>query len=162
MLSWKHAIRRGAVSGTIASLLSALALAVCGRIESGTAAGPNNGPSQWVWGRRAARVRRATWRHTAVGYAIHHLMSIGWATLHEKQVASPTPAPFASHLGRGALTAATACFVDYQVAPRRLQPGFDQQLSRKSLFVVYAAFAVGLALGGAIRERRRSRRVVGK
>jgi hypothetical protein len=153
MVSWNRAVRRGALSGTAASLLSALALAACGRIESGTAAGPNNGPSQWIWGRRAARVRRATWRHTAVGYGVHHLMSMGWATLHEKQVASPTATSLASHLGRGAITAAMACFVDYQVAPRRLQPGFDKQLSRKSLFVVYAAFAVGLALGSATQRR---------
>jgi hypothetical protein len=153
MLTWKQAVYRGAIGGTLASVLSALALAACGRLESGTAAGPVNGPSQWLWGKQAARVRRASWRHTAVGYAIHHLMSVGWATVHEKQVASPIPVPFASHLGRGAVTAAVACFVDYQVAPRRLQPGFEQQLSRKSLLLVYAAFAVGLALGSAAQRR---------
>jgi hypothetical protein len=26
-------------------------------------------------------------QHTAVGYAIHHIVSVGWATLYEKHVA---------------------------------------------------------------------------
>ena len=33
----------------------------------------------------------------------------------------------------------------YLVAPRRLQPGFEKQLSRPSMLLVYASF--GLALG---------------
>jgi hypothetical protein len=151
MVSWEAALRRAVVSGTAASILSSLALAVCGRLEGGTAAGPNNGPSQWIWGRRGARVRRATLRNTVVGYAIHHLMSVGWATLHEKQFARPgKQQSMATTLGQGAATAAVACFVDYQVAPTRLQPGFDCQLSRKSLLVVYSAFGLGLALASLI------------
>jgi hypothetical protein len=45
-----------------------------------------------------------------------------------------------------AATAATASFVDYQLTPKRLEPGFDKQLSRRSLAMVYAAFAAGLAI----------------
>jgi hypothetical protein len=82
-----------------------------------------------------------------VGYAIHHIVSVGWAALHEKHVASLVEEKSSSaRLGAAAVTAAIACFVDYQVAQGRAQPGFEKQLSRKSLFAVYAAFAVGLAL----------------
>jgi hypothetical protein len=99
-------------------------------------------------------VRRATWRHTAVGYAIHHATSIFWATLHEKLLRSQNEMESnASLIAKGATTAALACFVDYQVTPRRLQPGFDKQLSRRSLFFVYAAFALGLALGAQVIRR---------
>jgi hypothetical protein len=154
-VTWREAARRGVASGTIASVLSSLALAICGKREAGTAAGPLNGPSQWAWGERAARVRSATWRHTALGYAIHHLMSVGWATLHEKHLARPAAgATFASRLAAGAVTAATAAFVDYRVVPRRFGPGFEKQLGRGALVVVYAAFALGLALG---RSRARTR-----
>jgi hypothetical protein len=147
-VTWREAVRRGVVSGSIASVLSSLALAVCGKREGSTAMGPINGPSQWAWGERAARVRRVTWRHTALGYAIHHLMSIGWATLHEKHLARPAnDANLRSRLATGALTAATAAFVDYRVVPRRFGPGFEKQLGRVSLVAVYAAFALGLALG---------------
>jgi len=154
MKSWPQALQDGVLTGSIASVCSATVLALCGKIESGSAAGPNNGPSQWIWGEGAAYERRATWRHTAVGYAIHHATSIFWATLHEKLLRSQSAAESnASLVAKGAATAAVACFVDYQLTPRRLQPGFDKQLSRSSLFFVYAAFAFGLALGAQVKRR---------
>lgn len=144
--AWQRALKAGLVSGAVASLTSAAALALLGRNEAGTAAGPLNGPSQWLWGRRAASRRRASVRHTAIGYLIHHVMASGWAVLHER-ACGPAPSRSASsELAKGAVTAALACAVDYQATPKRLQPGFERQLSRKSLAVVYAAFAVGLAL----------------
>jgi hypothetical protein len=148
MLSWTRARRDAAVSGSAASVCSALALAACGRIERGTAAGPNNGPSQWIWGEHAAYERRATLRHTAVGFAIHHVMSLGWALLHEKYLVRGRPHLSSTHrLALGAMTAGAACFTDYQIATGRFRPGFEKQLSRPSLFLVYAAFACGLAAG---------------
>jgi hypothetical protein len=47
--------------------------------------------------------------------------------------------------------------VDYGLTPRRLQPGFDKQLSLPSMVVVYAAFAAGLVLSDALYRRRRQR-----
>ena len=123
-------------------------LAVCGRSEGGTAAGPINGPSQWIWGLGAARKRRASLKYTAVGYAIHHTMSVGWALLYEQLLRGRDRSLSVPRtLACAGLTSAVACFVDYKVAPARLRPGFEQQLSRVSLFLVYAAFAGGLALG---------------
>lgn len=130
-------------------------LAARGRAECGSAAGPNNGPSQWVWGRRGARARRASLRHTVVGYGIHHAMSVGWAMLFERLRGSGAGAPLARTLAAGAATAALAYVVDYKVVPRRLQPGFDVHLTPKSLFLVYAGFAGALALAGPIRATLR-------
>ena len=145
--AWREAWDNAMLSGSLAAICSAMALAIGGALEGRAPAGPLNGPSQWIYGRWAAHRRRASFRHTVVGYAIHHIVSIGWAVLHEKHVASlfeekSSPA----RLGAAAATAAIACFVDYQVAQGRAQPGFEKQLSRRSLFAVYAAFAVGLAL----------------
>jgi hypothetical protein len=148
VVTWREAFRRGIASGTIASFVSSAALAICGRRDAGTAAGPINGPSQWAWGEGAARVRRVTWRHTALGYAIHHLMSVGWATLHEKHFAGKAASTAFA-------TAALAWFVDYRVVPRRWGPGFEKQLGRTSLFIVYVAFAAGLALGSKTHRRAR-------
>ncbi len=146
-MTWREAFDRALVSGSTASLLSAVALAACGKIECGTPFGPQNGPSQWVWGERAAYRRDASLRHTAVGYGIHHMSSLLWATLHEKHVARLVrDKPFAAKLAAAGLTALVANVVDFQLTPRRLKPGFEKQLSRKSLFAVYAAFALGLAL----------------
>jgi hypothetical protein len=148
--SWEVAFRRAVWSGSAAALLSAATLAICGKVEHNAAAGPLNGPSQWIWGQRAARRRKPSVRHTLVGYAIHHVASLGWAMLHEKHVSGRAHSR-AAHLLAGAATAAFACAVDYRVARGRLQPGFDKQLSRTSLTLVYAAFGLGLAIG---RRRR--------
>jgi hypothetical protein len=152
---WRDASRDALVSGSLAAVLSGVALAVCGALERSSPAGPLNGPSQWVYGRMAAHRRRPLFRHTVVGYAIHHIVSVGWAALHEKHVTGlfgerSTGARF----GAAAVTAGLACLVDYQVAQGRARPGFEKQLSRKSLFAAYAAFAVGLALRPVGRQRR--------
>ncbi len=147
MQDWQTTLRQAAFSGAAAAVLSAIALGVCGRLEGGSAAGPNNGPSQWIWGRGAAYRRRASLRHTLVGYCVHHLMATGWAVLHERIFgARKHQQTAAQRISRAAATAATANFVDYQLTPLRLRPGFEVQLSKTSLFVVYAAFAVGLTL----------------
>lgn len=54
------------------------------------------------------------------------------------------------------VVSALACFVDLRCTPRRLTPGFERRLGPSSLWVVYVAFGVGLAVCG--RRRRSSRR----
>ncbi len=145
MISWKQAFSRALWSGSWASMLSAAALALCGKIERNSAAAPLNGPSQWLWGEAAARRRRLSVRETLAGYLVHHAVSIGWATLHEKYAARR-----GRSLGRDALavaiTAGTACFMDYAVARGRLRPGFEKHLSKRSIALAYGAFALGLLL----------------
>jgi hypothetical protein len=101
----------------------------------------------------AASLRRPSLRHTVTGFLIHHTMATGWALLHERAFgARKSVQTFPARLGRAAVTAAVANFVDYRLTPQRLQPGFERQLSRTSLVTVYAAFAIGLAL--VVRPRR--------
>jgi hypothetical protein len=145
MTTWNQAWHRALITGSAASVLSAVMLAICGKFERGAAAAPLNGPSQWVWDKQASYRSRPTWRHTAVGYFIHHLASLGWATLHEKHLASLAAGqPASTRLLAAVATAAFACSVDCGVARGRWQPGFEKRLSPTSLAVVYAAFAVGL------------------
>jgi hypothetical protein len=156
-VGWRQAARTALFSGSAASILSGLALAFRGMRDEGSAAGPLNGPSQWVWGEREAYTKHATLRHTLLGYAIHHLSSVGWATLHERV--------FLMHAGRSdgvrtavqaLTTAAVAYFVDYHLTPRRFRPGFRKHLRPGSMFAVYAAFGAGLALARVIRQQRSS------
>jgi hypothetical protein len=156
MTELKKALREGVITGSIASVLSATVLAVCGKLERNSAAAAINGPSQWVWGRESARTRRASLRHTLVGYVIHHLASIGWATVY-RQIAIGTGAQktLGHHVLTGASMAAFAYFVDYCVAPKRLRPGFKKHLGARSIFAVYTAFGIGLTLGDLWVERRR-------
>lgn len=155
----RDAARAACVSGSFASVISTIALAVCGKLEEGSAAGPNNGPSQWIWGEEEAYTRQATLRHTAVGYAVHHFTSVGWATAHEYAFGrSRAPKKPLRHWVEAAATAATAYVVDYHFTPSRFRPGFKKHLGPASIVAVYAAFALGLALGSAPRRRKSANR----
>ena len=158
MNDWKTSARQAAVSGTAASLLSTAVLALSGKLEHNAPAGPLNGPSQWLFGRQAAYRRSASLRHTLTGFLIHHAMATGWALLHERLFGRHKQSQTtARRLGSAIATAAVANFVDYRLTPRRLQPGFEAQLSKKALFAVYAAFAIGLTVYGAAKRREATR-----
>jgi hypothetical protein len=158
MNDWKRSAQQALVSGAAASLLSAAVMAVAGKLERNSASGPLNGPSQWLFGRQAAYRREPSVRHTGTGLLIHTLTATGWALLHERvfgrNKAAQTPG---TKLRNAAITAAAANFVDYKLTPKRLQPGFDAQLSKPSMFAVYAAVAVGLTVYGELSRRRQTR-----
>lgn len=148
MSTWKQALREGAVSGAVASLLSAAALVLAGARQNRAPAAPVNAISHWVWDRPALAADGTSARHTLAGYLIHHAASVWWATLHAKawgtRARAKRPAPA---LAGAAAAGAVACFVDLVVTPRRFTPGFEHRLSAGALVGVYACFALGLALG---------------
>ena len=109
------------------------------RLENGAASG------QWTPDGRHAYAWRSV-RHTLIGHAVHHVCSFGWAILHERWLGPTADVHPRARVATAAATAAIACFVDYRLAPKRFQPGFDAQLSRPSILAMYAAFAVGLAI----------------
>lgn len=161
MDGWKRALREGAITGSAASIASALALAQCGRREDGHAAAPVNAVSHWVWRDESLRADRPSLRHTGVGLLVHHLASIFWATLHARawgwreQARRPVPA-----LAGAAAVSAVACLVDYRCTPERLRPGYEHRLSLRSLGLVYLCFGLGLA--GASMALRRAQRDDGR
>ena len=150
---------RALVAGSCASVLSAVVLALAGRREAGSAAVPINAVSHWYWGDRAFRYQDPDMLHTVVGYATHHSASVFWAALlawylqRHPERSSPAQLALAS-----AATSAIACLVDFQFTPDRLTPGYEHRLSRKSLAITYAVFAVGLALGALLTTRPRPTR----
>ena len=154
MTSWEQALREGLVAGSVASLLSTVALVLAGRQENGHAAAPVNAISHWFWDRQALRANRPSLRHTLAGYLIHHGASVFWGTLHARawgcrpQAKQPGPA-----LAGAAAAAAVAYFVDYQLTPQRLTPGFEHRLSSRAMLAVYACFALGLAIGSVAAPR---------
>jgi hypothetical protein len=154
MEAWNTAFRRGLVGGATSSLLSTVALALLGRREAGSAYAPTNAVSHWIWGDEALRADAPSMRHTVPGYLIHHGSATFWSVLFER-VCGPLldRRQPATTLGVATAASAVACFVDYRLTPRRLQPGFEQHLSRPALAVVYGAFGVGLALGAMLSRR---------
>lgn len=156
MKSWEQAIRDGAVTGSFASIASTVALSVCGRREDDNASAPTNAVSHWVWGDKAIRSNGPSVRYTVSGYAIHHASSTLWGVVYEKWFGGHADrGTLGPALGGSALIAALACFVDYNLTPKRLRPGFEQRLSRPSLFLVYASFGASLALRALAAGRLR-------
>lgn len=151
----KPAAEDWVITGSVASVASAAVLALCGLFENGRPAGPGNGPSQWVWGRHAAHRRHFSVRHTVTGYLIHHASSLFWSAIHARMYRH-RPVPLQRDLLQGTATAGLACFVDYRLTPRRFQPGFEAQLSKRSLFLAYAAFGVALAVTQHVLDERRT------
>jgi len=151
MSIWTRAFVEGLRSGTVASVLSTVVLFAAGRLESASTYAPTNATSHWLWGRPAFHSNRPTLRHTVTGYVIHHGACIFWATLHARATAGMTPAAAAA---AGLATAVVADFVDYQLTPRRLTPGFEHRLSRLAMLGVYVAFGAGIGLASLAYRRR--------
>jgi hypothetical protein len=141
--------------GGAAGMLSAFVLAWRGRVEIGSAAAPVNAPSHWVWGRPALRRDDVTARHTLLGELVHQASSFFWGVFYELLQAWRREANGTTRLADAAAVTVLAAVVDLRVVPERLTPGFERRLSRRSVAIVYASFAVGLALGGAWMARRR-------
>jgi predicted aconitase len=154
MADWTTSMQRGLVGGAASSIVSTAALALLGRAEGASAYAPTNAVSHWIWGDEAAGHDDFSLKYTLTGYAIHHLSATFWSVLFEKLAGERLDhKDLRVTLAASAATSAIACFADYKLTPERLKPGYEKRLSKKSLAGVYAAFAVGLALG-AIALRR--------
>jgi hypothetical protein len=154
MEQWNTALRRGLVSGTTSSLLSTAALALFGKREAGSAFAPTNAISHWYWGERAARRDRPSPRYTLPGYAIHHASATFWAVLFERACGDLLDRrDTGKTLLASTAAAGVACFIDYEMTPQRLKPGYEKRLSRPALAVVYGAFGLGLAAGAMLCRR---------
>jgi hypothetical protein len=154
MADWSSSLQRGLVGGAASSIVSTVALGLLGRIEAGSGYAPTNAVSHWIWGDEAAEQDGFSLKYTLTGYAIHHVSATFWSVLFEKLAGERLDhKDLRVTLAASAATSAIACFADYKLTPKRLHPGYEKRLSKKSLAGVYAAFAVGLALG-AIALRR--------
>jgi hypothetical protein len=154
MENWKTALQRGLVSGTTASVLSTGALALLGKREAGTPYAPTNAISHWIWGEKAARRNAPSARYTLPGYLIHHASSTFWAVLFERVYGYQLDRrKTGATVAAASAASAVACFVDYQLTPARLKPGYEKRLSRPALAAVYGAFGLGLAAGAMLCRR---------
>lgn len=140
------------------ALLSGLLLYLRGRRENGDGAVPLNAISHWLWPRSAFRARGLSVRHTATGALIHFGASCFWSAIFEgRRLLRCASAPRAPEVVMDALAlSAAAAWVDLVLVPPALSPGFERQLQRKSLCLVYLGFAAGLALGELWPARSRS------
>ena len=147
-------LKRGAAAGATASTMSAVALALLGKKNQDSPLGPINAVSHWIYGEKATRKDQASLKYTLPGAIIHYASATMWGVVFEglfrRVLDRKKPV---STLEAAAATTAMACFVDYQLTPKRLTPGFEERLSKSDLAIVYAAFGIGLA-AGALMSRK--------
>ncbi|QYF95247.1 hypothetical protein KY495_08880 [Massilia sp. PAMC28688] len=158
MENWTTAMKRGVLSGSSASVISTLALAALGKRETNSMFAPTNAVSHWIWGDKAFNHNGPSLRYTVTGYLIHHASATFWGVLFERLLGRKLDNKgVAATLATSAAATAVACLTDYKLTPQRLQPGFDERLSKESVALVYGAFAVGLFAATMLMHRKQDK-----
>lgn len=148
MKNWMQALRDSLVPGAIASLTTGAMLAWRGRLDSGSALAPINASTHVVWGDQAAQVAGCTLRHTLPGLAINTSACLWWALVLQKLFGTKVDEGGLPHaIMAGVATAGLSYLVDYRLLPRRLSPGWELNLTPRSLALALTAMGAGLALG---------------
>jgi hypothetical protein len=152
--AWKQALREGAITGSLASILSTAVLAIAGARQNRSAVAPINAASHWIWGDESLHEDGATLRHTLLGYLTQHAASIFWAALYSRLYGHrPEAKQWPQALAGAATTCVVAGVVDYVVVPKRLTPGYEHRLSTGAMVAVYSALAAGFALGAVAMRK---------
>ena len=148
MKSWVDTAGSALISGTAASFAMTAALALLAKKEDKGALQPINSTSHWLHGEEASSVRSLDVSHTGDG--THHVSALFWAVIFERWLATrPKRTPLLT-LRDAAAMSAIAAVVDYGLTPKRLTPGWEEVLSKRSIGVTYAAMALGLATGAML------------
>ena len=145
-MTFMSTTKNAALSGTVATATSTLALAITAIVEGKGSAQPLNATSHWLYGSRAADHRHLSVDHTVIGFTTHAAATLVWAVAFETSLASrPVREPL-KICGRAVAISALAALVDYTVTPKRFTPGWELVLSKTSMALVYAAMAYGFAI----------------
>jgi hypothetical protein len=158
MTSFAQTAASAAVTGTVAGIATTAAVAMLAKAEGHDAVQPTNATSHWLHGDRAGTVRHADAAHTGVGFATNHASAVFWALPFEAWLASQPPRSGMTLLRDAAVMAGIAAVVDYGIVPKRLTPGWELVLSRRSVAATFVALALGLAAGAMITQEMRRRR----
>lgn len=144
--SLADAALRTVITSAVGSAASALALAILGKGEGRGALRPISASGSWLHGRRAGRKNKPDLAHAVVGFGTHHAATMFWSFLLEKWL-GPKRRTLPEMALTGASTALVAAAVDYAILPRRLSPGWELALTRKSMAGAFAAMAAGMTAG---------------
>ena len=142
------------ITGGIATLATTVAASLFSKAEGKTAARPINAVSHIAWGDEATRRSEPSVKFTLTGALLNTAAVMSWGLVQEVLLGRflrKKSVPEA--LAAGAAVSGLAYVTDYHVVPKRLTPGFEETLSKRSLAGVYAVLAVGLAVGALLSSR---------
>ena len=144
-------IARTLLTSAVTSTATTAALFLLSSKDTGHPAAALNATSHIVWGDKAKKFDDWDVRHTLVGALLNAGAMGFWSAV---QALLPEPRSVLGAARNAALVTALAYATDYHLVPQRLNPGFEQRLSRKSLLSAYAVLAASLAVS-ALGTRQR-------
>lgn len=153
-ISGRELLARAATAGSFAGLITTAAVAQAGARETGSAAAPINATSHVLWGDDAGQTDAVDLKHTLPGLLINVGAGVFWALVHELVLERLPRRDRATAAASGAAVAGLAYVVDYHLIPRRLSPGWELRLPRKSVALGFVALGLSLAVAGLARARR--------
>jgi len=146
-----------AAAGTVAAAATTAAALYLGHQRDRSPWAPLNAVSHITFGDEAARHTELSVRYTGTGAALNTAAMMAWAAIYTGAMRSMPRSTWPTAVCMGAAVSAAAYVTDYYVVPRRLTPGFEKRLDGRSLFVIYATLAAGLAAGWLMRPRPATR-----
>ncbi len=135
-------------------VLTTVAVALCGQIENGNAVAPINAISHIVWDDDALDKDDLSLKYSGVASLINLSAHGGWALIYEFFFGELRDEGKKARPMTGALAVSLLAYlIDYHIVPPRLTPGMEHRLSRRALWPIYAALALGLWLPRGKKRR---------
>jgi len=139
------------LAGASATAATTLTVALASVAEQGSPWPALNAVSKMIHGNHAPWRNEASWKYTGTGTLLNAAAMFSWAAVYAVLRGPRTRTDYVRAATAGAATSALAYVVDYHVVPERFTPGFERRLSNRSLGVIYAALALGLAASELMR-----------
>lgn len=133
------------IAGASATAATTLTVALAGVVEQGSPWPALNSISKMVRGNHAPWRDDVSWKFTGTGALLNTAAVFSWAAVYAVLRGRRTRTDYVRAVTAGAATSALAYVIDYHIVPDRLTPGFEKRLSDRSLGLIYAALALGLA-----------------
>ena len=144
-------ITRVLLTSAVTSAATTSALFLLSSKDTGHPAAALNATSHIVWGDKASKFDDWDVRHTLVGALLNAGAMGFWSAV---QAFLPQPRSILGAVRNATAVTALAYATDYHLVPHRLNPGFEQRITRKSLFGAYAVLAASLAVSAFATRRR--------
>lgn len=142
-------------SGTAGGFAVLAALLLAAKAEGKAPLQPINATSHWLHGDHVGSFTGADIPHTAVGIVTNIASAIFWAVPFGWWLSGNGPRRPLHLICGASLLSAFAALFDYGVIHRRLTPGWELALSKRSVASGFAALALGLAAGAWAAQRER-------
>lgn len=144
------------LAGASASAATTFTVALAGIAEQGSPWPALNSVSKMVHGNHAPWRHELSWKYTGTGTLLNTAAVFSWAAVYAVLRGTRTRTDYARAVTAGVATSALAYVIDYHLVPDRFTPGFEKRLPDRSIGLIYAALAIGLAaseLAPPVRRR---------